>query len=115
MQEHTEILETTPARGSAHLASAPTAEVAAAHTTATSYDPYAARRVRSAWLVQAVYLIFGLIETLLLIRFVLRALGANAEAGFAQLVYGITGLLIAPFVGLFGTPQVASGPALELH
>jgi hypothetical protein len=23
--------------------------------------------------------------------------------------------LVAPFVGLFGTPQVASGPALELH
>lgn len=28
---------------------------------------------------------------------------------------GVTGLLVAPFVGLFGTPQVASGPALKLH
>jgi len=115
MQEHTEIVETTPARGSAQLASAPTAGVAATHTTATSYDPHAGRRAGSTRLVQAVYLVFGLLETLLLVRFVLRALGANPEAGFAQLIYGVTGLLIAPFVGLFGTPPVASGPALELH
>jgi hypothetical protein len=115
MQEHTEILETTPARGSAQSASAPTAGVAATHTTATSYDPHAGRRAGSTRLVQAVYLVFGLVETLLLVRFVLRALGANPEAGFAQLIYGVTGLLIAPFVGLFGTPLVASGPALELH
>jgi hypothetical protein len=51
----------------------------------------------------------------LLIRFVLKALGANADAGFAQLMYGITGPLVAPFVGLFGTPQAASGATLELN
>jgi len=44
----------------------------------------------------------GLIETVLLIRFLLKALGANADAGFAQVVYGITGVLVAPFGGLFG-------------
>jgi hypothetical protein len=68
----------------------------AAHTTATSYDPYAGRRASSA-------------------RLVLRALGANAEAGFAQLIYDLMAPLVTPFFGLFGTPQVASGPALELH
>ena len=66
-------------------------------------------------LTQAIYLIFGLIEALLLIRFVLKALGANAEAGFAQFIYGMTGPLVAPFLGLFGTPQAASGATLELH
>lgn len=115
MQEDTKIVETTPASGSAPLASAPAAGVATARTTATSYDPYAGRRAGAARLVQAVYLVFGLVETLLLVRFVLRALGANPEAGFAQAIYGVTSLLIAPFVGLFGTPQIASGPALELH
>ena len=62
MQEHTEILETTPARGSAQSASAPTAGVAATHTTATSYDPHAGRRAGSTRLVQTVYLVFGLIR-----------------------------------------------------
>jgi YGGT family len=64
---------------------------------------------------RAIYLIFGVIEALLLIRFVLKALGANAEAGFAQLMYGITGPLVAPFMGLFGTPRADSGATLELH
>ena len=60
-------------------------------------------------------MIFGVIEALLAIRFVLKALGANAEAGFAQLIYSVTGPLVAPFVGLFSTPQGASGAVLEVH
>ena len=83
-------------------------------TLSTAYDPYAGRRANSNRLVQAIYLIFGLLEALLLIRFVLRALAANADAGFAQAVYAITGVLVAPFTGLFGTPQIATGAALEV-
>jgi hypothetical protein len=83
-------------------------------TVTTAFDPYAARRAGSARLVQAIYLVFGLIEGLLLIRFLLRALGANPEAGFAQAIYGVTGLLVAPFAGIFGTPQVGGGAALEV-
>jgi len=78
-------------------------------------DPYAGRRETSIKITRAIYLIFGLIEALLAIRFVLKALGANAEAGFAQLMYGVTGPLVAPFSGLFGTPQAASGAVLEVH
>jgi uncharacterized protein YggT (Ycf19 family) len=64
-------------------------------------------------LTQAIYLIVGVIEVLLLLRFVLKALGANAETGFAQLIYTVTVPLIAPFVGLFGTPTPTVGAALE--
>ena len=55
-------------------------------SVATAYDPYAGRRQVAARLVQAIYLIFGIIEALILIRIVLRALGANPDAGFAQLI-----------------------------
>ena len=89
--------------------------VATDRTQATTYDPYSGRRAMSIKLTRAIYLVFGLIEALLLIRFVLKALGANAEAGFAQFIYGMTGPLVAPFLGLFGTPQAASGATLELH
>ena len=102
MQTHREVVEPAPT-------------VATNRTEASAYDPYAGRRVMAIKLRQAIYFIFGLIEALLLIRFVLKALGANAEAGFAQLIYGITGPLVAPFLGLFGTPQAASGAALEFH
>jgi hypothetical protein len=54
------------------------------------------------------------IEALIAIRLVLRALGASPDGGFAQFIYGLTGPLIAPFVGLFGNPQ-AGGSVLELH
>jgi hypothetical protein len=64
--------------------------------------------------VQAIYLVFGVIEGLLVLRFPLRALGANPDAGFAQAVYSITSVLLAPFSGLFPTPQIATGAALEV-
>jgi uncharacterized membrane protein len=68
-------------------------------------DPYAARRLRAYRLQQVIYLIFGIIEGLIAIRFVLEVLGANPSAGFAQFIYGITGIFMAPFVGLFGQPR----------
>jgi hypothetical protein len=45
---------------------------------------------------------------------VLKALGANPSAGFAQFIYGITGPLVAPFFGLFGNPS-SQGSVLELN
>jgi hypothetical protein len=81
-------------------------------TERVSYDPYAPRRSASYRLVQLVYLIFAVIELLLAIRFVLKALGANANAGFAEFIYGITAPLVAPFVGLFPTPA-SNGMVIE--
>jgi uncharacterized membrane protein len=102
MQTHQEVVESIPT-------------VATNRTQATTYDPYAGRRAMSVKLTQTIYFIFGLIEALLVIRFVLKALGASAEAGFAQFIYSVTGPLVAPFLGLFGTPQAEGGAILELH
>jgi hypothetical protein len=52
---------------------------------ATAYDRCATRQTGYR-LVQAIYLIFGIIEAVLVIRVVLRALGANPAAVFAQFV-----------------------------
>ena len=93
---------------------APTPTVITDRTQSTTYDPHAGRRSMSIKLTQAIYLIFGIVEALLVIRFVLKLLGANAEAGFASLIYRITAPLVAPFVGLFGTPQL-NGMVLELE
>ena len=112
MQTHPEVIATPTNTTVAGVA--PAAGATADQTLTTAYDPYAGRRANSNRLVQAVYLVFGVVEALLVIRFFLRALAANADAGFAQTVYAITGVLVAPFTGLFGTPQIASGAALEL-
>jgi hypothetical protein len=91
---------------------APAAEVDRAETVA--YDPYANKRLAAYRVTQLIYWVFGLIEGLILIRFVLKALGANPSAGFAEFIYGITYPLVLPFVGLFGNPT-AQGSVLELH
>ena len=91
------------------------APVAAVDRSATTVsDPYASRRQTASRVVQAIYLVFGVIEALILIRFVLKALEANPTAGFAQFIYAVTAPLVAPFAGLFGNPQ-ASGSTLEVH
>lgn len=46
-------------------------------------------------------LVFGIILTLLALRFVLRLLGANPANDFANFVYGLSQPLVAPFFGLF--------------
>ncbi len=53
---------------------------------------------------RAIWFIVGVVDTLLAIRFVLLLLGANQGAGFVDFIYGITGVFVAPFVGIFGEP-----------
>ena len=61
-----------------------------------------------------VWYIFGAIEAILALRVILRILAANQGAAFTDLVYGISGIFIAPFRFVFGTPA-AGGSALELN
>jgi YGGT family protein len=108
LQTHSEVVS-TPA-----IPTSPPTGTATNEGVTSAHDPYAGRRATSSRLVQAIYLVFAVIEGLFLIRFFLRALAANAEAGFAQAVYTMTGVLVAPFNGLFGTPQISTGAALEV-
>jgi YggT family protein len=48
-----------------------------------------------------VYLIAGILESLLAFRFMLSLLGANRGNIIANLIYGITQPFVAPFFGLF--------------
>lgn len=60
-----------------------------------------------AVLSRLVWFVFGVIEVLIAIRFVLRLLGANGQAGFVRLVYGVSGVLMAPFSTMFRTQSVS--------
>ena len=53
--------------------------------------------------VQLVYLVFGIIEGLLLIRLVLKLLGANPHAAFASWDYNVTNVFMGPFKNLLPT------------
>jgi len=62
---------------------------------------------------QIVYTIGGIVEALILIRLVLELLAANPNAGFTNLIYSITDPLVAPFQGVFPSPQT-HGNVLDL-
>lgn len=48
-----------------------------------------------------IYFFFGLLETLLAFRLVLKLTGASATSAFVSLIYGLTGIFIMPFEGMF--------------
>jgi uncharacterized protein YggT (Ycf19 family) len=72
-------------------------------------DAYAGRREGTRRVQNGIYLLFGILEGLLAIRFVLALFGANSAAGFAQFINSVTKPFLAPFAGLFGTTRFGGG------
>jgi uncharacterized protein YggT (Ycf19 family) len=68
---------------------------------------------RSAFVERAcaiVYFVAGLAAGIMLVRFALLLLGANANSGFAQFIFQISEPMVAPFMNLFGSaPQYGTG------
>jgi uncharacterized protein YggT (Ycf19 family) len=83
------------------------------HVDTYAYDPYEGRRLAAYRLTQLIYWVFGLVEGLIAIRLILKALGANPSAGFSQFIYSITTPLVAPFINLFSNPSYGNS-VLEL-
>ena len=57
---------------------------------------------------QIIYFIFGAIEALLAVRFVLLVLGANEASGFVRLIYALSRPFALPFQGIFGEPALGA-------
>ncbi len=55
---------------------------------------------------QLVWYVWGVLEALLVLRFVLKLLGANPSAGFTQLIYNVSFPFTAPFSSVFRITQV---------
>jgi len=49
----------------------------------------------------AVYYVLSIIEVLLAFRLIFKLLGANPASPVVAFLYGITGIIIAPFAGIF--------------
>jgi len=61
---------------------------------------------------RVIALVFTVIEVLLLVRFMFKLLGANADQPFVSAIYGITEPLVGPFRGIFAQP--AGTPVVEI-
>jgi uncharacterized protein YggT (Ycf19 family) len=61
------------------------------------------------WIVNSIYWLSGMLETLLVVRFLLRLFGANRQNEFAQLINNLSAPFIAPFSTLFVSPTSERG------
>lgn len=48
-----------------------------------------------------VYYILGALEILLAFRLILKLTGASLASGFVKMIYGVTGIFVWPFEGIF--------------
>lgn len=56
-----------------------------------------------------VSVVIGLVELILIFRFIFRITGANPANEFVGWIYDVSAPLVAPFAGIFGAPPVSEG------
>lgn len=76
-------------------------------------DVAAERRMDHSLRNRIMWSLLGFLEILLAVRILLRLIAADANSGFAMLIYGITGVFVGPFNGMVATP-IYGGASLEV-
>lgn len=71
-------------------------------------DVVADQRVTISRITQILWLLFGFLEALIGLRVILKLIGANPAAFFAQMIYGITDVFLWPFAGITPDPGVGA-------
>ena len=71
-------------------------------------EPEREQRIFSFKLTQLVWLLFGILEALIVLRIGLKLIGANPESPIVALIYGVTFLFLFPFEGLVTSPTAGS-------
>ncbi len=57
-------------------------------------------------LTQVIWLLLGILESALALRFLFKLIGVNPSNAFATFLYGFTNLFVAPFASLTKAPAV---------
>lgn len=63
---------------------------------------------------EVIYLVFAIVDVVLVVRMVLKLLAANPHAGFSSFIYAISGALLVPFRGILPTTTVSGQSVFEL-
>lgn len=64
--------------------------------------------------IELIYLAFGIVDVVLLVRMVLKVLAANPHAGFSSFIYAISDALLIPFRGILPSTTVTGRSVFEL-
>lgn len=73
-------------------------------TRTTQHEQGSEGRVTTFKATQLIWLLFGILEGVLALRFVFKLIGVNAANAFASLLYKVTDFFVAPFASLTGAP-----------
>lgn len=69
-------------------------------------------RQTSFKVTQIIWLLLGILEAVLGLRFLFKLIGVNPANPFASILYGFSDIFVAPFANLTGTPS-ADGMVFE--
>ena len=78
----------------------------------TQHEPGREGRIATFKATQLIWLLLGILEMVLALRFIFKLIGVNAANTFASFIYGLTNLFVAPFASLTGAPS-AGGMVFE--
>ncbi|HVB61386.1 MAG TPA: hypothetical protein VNE61_09365 [Ktedonobacteraceae bacterium] len=57
------------------------------------------------WITRVIYFILGVLEVIMLLRFIFKLLSANAGNGFVAFLYNLSYVFVAPFNSMFTNPS----------
>ncbi len=66
------------------------------------------------WIATVTYFVLGVLEVILLLRFLFRLLGAYEGNSFIMFLYGLSHVFVAPFRGIFSNPVLSSKSVFEV-
>ena len=66
------------------------------------------------WIASVVYFLLGVLEIILLLRFIFRLLGANRFNGFVSFLYSLSHVFVSPFNGIFNDQALGSHSVFEV-
>jgi len=66
------------------------------------------------WIASVAYFVLGVLEVILLLRFLFRLLGANRFNDFVSFLYGLSHVFVGPFNGIFNDQALGSHSVFEV-
>lgn len=74
----------------------------------TQREPERERRIFSFKATQLVWLLFGLLISMIALRIGLKLIGANPGSPIVTMIYGFTDLFLFPFTGMVNSPTIGN-------
>jgi hypothetical protein len=75
------------------------------NVTTSQREPDREQRIFTFKATQLIWLLLGILETLIVLRIGLKLVGANPDNQIVSMIYGFTALFLIPFQGVIKSPS----------